>query len=55
MTYDVILLPQAERDVDEILAWLYERSSQGAATWYRRWLEAIAFLGPGAFTLGVLR
>lgn len=39
MTFDVVHLPQAEADLDEILAWLHERSPTGAATWFRRWLE----------------
>lgn len=30
---------QAEHDLDEILDWLSRRSSVGAGTWYRRWLE----------------
>ena len=37
MTYQVELSFRAERDLDQILAWLSNRSRQGAASWLRRW------------------
>ncbi len=36
MNYRVVVTAPADRDVDEIAAWLYRRSPQGA----RRWLDA---------------
>lgn len=44
MNFQVILLPQAERDVAAILAWLHDRSPQGAAAWYRSWMATIESL-----------
>jgi len=34
--FQVIILPDAEQDLFEILAWLKERSPLGAAAWARR-------------------
>ncbi len=48
MNYTVLLLPQAERDVVEILAWLHERSPRGAAAWSGRWMEIIGLLEESA-------
>ncbi len=53
MKYTVLLLPHAERDVDTILAWLHERSPQGAAAWYRRWLEIMSVLEDSAGGCGL--
>lgn len=44
MKLRVELLPDAEANLDHILAWLSEKSPQGATAWYRRWLEVIADL-----------
>lgn len=41
MKRNVVLLPAAEADVGHIFAWIHQRSPEGAATWYRRWLEVI--------------
>ena len=41
MTYRAGLTYRAERDLDHILAWLAERSPDGAAAWHRRWQEVI--------------
>ena len=41
MKREVIFQPAAERELNRILAWLYERSPEGAATWYDRWLEVL--------------
>lgn len=39
MTHLVIVLPTAERDLDQILTWLYRRSPVGAEKWLERWDE----------------
>ncbi len=44
MKFRVELLPDAEANLDHILAWLSEKSPQGASAWYRRWLEVIGDL-----------
>jgi plasmid stabilization system protein ParE len=33
MSYQVVVLARAERELREIVAWLYARSPQGAANW----------------------
>jgi plasmid stabilization system protein ParE len=38
MSYEIVHLPRAQADLDEILTWLHERSPSGAATWFSRWL-----------------
>lgn len=50
MTFNVRLMPRAEQDLNGILAWLYSRSPQGAATWYARWvsvIESLQQIAPG--------
>ena len=37
MTYNIILQPVAEADVEQIVGYLAERSPQGAATWRKAW------------------
>jgi plasmid stabilization system protein ParE len=37
MTYEVVLLPRAQRNVDGILRYLSLRSPQGATAWADRW------------------
>ena len=39
MSYEIVHLPRAQSDLEEILAWLHERSPSGAARWFARWLE----------------
>lgn len=39
--FDVIILPQAESDSQQIYDWLYERSPQGAENWYLAFVEAV--------------
>ena len=41
MTYSVVILGQARRDVDHIFNWLAERSSPGATRWYDAFTEAV--------------
>lgn len=40
MTHEVIVLPTAERDLDQILTWLNRRSPLGAKNRLARWDEA---------------
>ena len=40
MTFTVRVLAKAEQDVAVILTWLANRSAKGAATWFRRFVEA---------------
>ena len=37
MTYNIILQPGAESDVEQIVGYLAERSLQGAAAWRNAW------------------
>jgi plasmid stabilization system protein ParE len=48
MSYRVELTTHAERDVDGILAWLTQRSSQGATAWYRRFNDLLEELALAA-------
>lgn len=53
MKHQVIILPSAERDLDQILTWLYRRSQQGAKTWLDCWDETVLSLAdnPERFSL----
>lgn len=53
MSYQVIVLSQAQRDAALILAWLTDHSPQGANAWSRSWLEALHSLrrDPSGFGL----
>lgn len=53
MTFDVKILWRAERDVDHIVIWLGERSTQGAAAWYRAWKETLRLLELSASSFGL--
>ena len=44
MNFQVETTRRAEQDVNQIVAWLFERSPQGAAVWYDAWEIALAFL-----------
>lgn len=39
--FDVIILPQAESDSQQIYNWLFKRSPQGAENWYQAFVEAV--------------
>lgn len=41
MSFEVILLEQAEADVDHILDWLCQRSVSGAVFWDQRWNQVL--------------
>ena len=42
--HEVIILPSAERDIEEAYAWLAERNEEAAIRWYNRLLKAICSL-----------
>ena len=44
MSFLVESTRRAEQDVNQILAWLFERSPDGAAAWFEAWQGANAFL-----------
>ena len=39
--YQVIILPSAERDIDEAYEWLAQRDEEAAIGWYNRLMEVI--------------
>ena len=41
MSYEVQIVPGAAEDVQEILAWIRQRSPEGAAAWRRAWSAAL--------------
>lgn len=41
MSYEVIVVPMAQHDIDGIVGWLAERSPEGAAAWFSRCQLAI--------------
>ncbi len=41
MPYQVSLTPQAEVDLETILAFIQRGSQQGAQTWFSRWLDVL--------------
>jgi plasmid stabilization system protein ParE len=53
MTFNVQLLWRAERDLDHIITWLYERSPQGAAAWHQAWKDAVHLLQDSAEKYGL--
>jgi plasmid stabilization system protein ParE len=44
MTYELLLTPQAEADVDNIIRYLAIRSPQGAVAWCERWEQVMTEL-----------
>ncbi|MBI5760814.1 MAG: type II toxin-antitoxin system RelE/ParE family toxin [Planctomycetales bacterium] len=54
MTYSVVILGQARRDVDHIFNWLAERSSPGATRWYDAFTEAVERLSHDADECGLV-
>jgi plasmid stabilization system protein ParE len=48
MKFHAQLTWRAERDIDQQLAWLHERSPQGAANWLRVWDQTFATLKSSA-------
>lgn len=41
MKYSVIVMPEAERNLDIIYDWIAERSPEGARKWYQAYRDAI--------------
>lgn len=41
MSYEVIVVPRARQDAEDIMAWLWNRSPEGAAAWFSRYETAI--------------
>ena len=52
MKLRVELSPKAERDVDDILTWIGQRSTKGAHTWSKRWDEVLEQLSNSAGSCG---
>jgi plasmid stabilization system protein ParE len=44
MTYNIILQPIAQSDIDRIIGYLAERSPQGAVAWCKAWDNLLAEL-----------
>jgi plasmid stabilization system protein ParE len=53
MTYRIILQPGAESDVERIIDYLAERSSEGAAAWCTSWEKILAELRQRPETFGL--
>lgn len=53
MSFKVILLEQAEADVDHILDWLCQRSVAGAMTWDQCWNQVLKRLAEFADGQGI--
>ena len=41
MSYRLVIVQTAESDVEEIYGYIYNRSPQGAVTWYRAYLACL--------------
>jgi len=52
MSYRVVLLAAAQREILAIYAWLSERSPQGAGRWYNRFTEALKTLETAPLSCG---
>ena len=53
MTFHLIVLPQADRDVDVIVNFLHSKSPRGANAWYRQWLRTCETLKKSADSFGL--
>jgi plasmid stabilization system protein ParE len=53
MSYQVTLLPAAQRELATIYGWLANRSPQGARTWFNRFTEALLTLEENPLSFGV--
>lgn len=53
MKFHVQLLWRAQRDLDHIVTWLYERSPQGAEAWHQMWKETFRLLQVSAGEYGL--
>lgn len=52
MKFNLILLPQATSDVDDIISFLVKKSPTGANTWYQTWLKTCETLKRDADSFG---
>jgi plasmid stabilization system protein ParE len=48
MKFHVRLLWRAQRDLDHIVTWLYERSARGAEAWHIAWKDTFRILQDSA-------
>jgi plasmid stabilization system protein ParE len=53
MKFQVHLLWRAERDLDHIVTWLFERSPQGAEAWHKAWKKTFRTLQTSADAYGL--
>lgn len=53
MKFDLVVLPEANRDLDLILNHLHSKSAHGANAWYRQWLKACDTLKKSANSFGL--
>jgi toxin ParE1/3/4 len=53
MTYDLLLVPQADADVGNIIRYLSVRSPQGAIAWCERWEQVLAELENNPLSYGL--
>jgi plasmid stabilization system protein ParE len=44
MKFNIRLLWRAERDLDHIVTWLYQRSPRGAEAWHNAWKDTFRLL-----------
>jgi plasmid stabilization system protein ParE len=52
MKYRVIVLPEADQNVDRIYLWIAKQSPEGAKRWYLRFLETVESLRENPQTHG---
>ena len=51
MSLPVVVLPEAERNVRDTVAWLHQRSPSGAEAWFHAWeemLERLSIVAPSS-------
>ena len=53
MKFDLVVLPEADRDLDLILNHLHSKSARGANAWYRQWLKGCDTLKKSASSFGL--
>jgi plasmid stabilization system protein ParE len=53
MRYRLRVLPEADSDIDRLYVWIADRSSDGAATWYRRLSEVVESLSERPLSFGL--
>jgi hypothetical protein len=44
MSYEVVLVPEAQRELEQIHDWIAQRSPDGAAHWFNRFTEMLLTL-----------